>query len=62
MNVRACINTTPDGLILLSAFLRAVEYCTASLSNMPSDKYSEQLLICIVNTLESMFFPESGRP
>lgn len=58
MSVRVCINTTPYGLILLSAFLRAIEYCTANLSDMPADKYEEQLLICIVNTLESMFFPE----
>ena len=62
MSVRVCINTTPDGLILLSAFLRAVEYCTSDLSNMPADKYDEQLLMCLVNTLESMFFPESGGP
>lgn len=58
MSVRVCLNVSPDGLILLSAFLRAVDYCKSSLSNMPSDKYVEQLLICIVNTLESMFFPE----
>ena len=62
MSVRMCVNTTADGLLLLSAFLRAVEDCTTSLSNMPADKYAEQLLMCIVNTLESMFFPESVRP
>lgn len=56
MSVRACIDTTPDGLVLLSAFLRAVEHCVADLSNVPADKHDE-LLMCIINTLESMFFP-----
>lgn len=58
MSVKVCTNTTPDGLVLLSAFIKAVEYCTANLSDMPADKHDEHLLMCIVNTLESMFFPE----
>lgn len=62
MSVRVCISTTPDGLILLSAFLRTIEHCTSDLPNMPSDKRVEQLLMCLVNTLELMFFPESGKP
>ena len=62
MSVRACINTTPDGLVLLSAFLKASEHCAAELSNVPADKYDEQLLMCIINTLESMFFPEPKKP
>lgn len=60
MSVKVCINTTPDGLILLSAFMRAIEHCTANLSDMPADKYEEQLLACLLNTLETMFFPETG--
>lgn len=60
MSIEVCIKTTASGLMLLTAFLKAIEDCTAGLSDMPADKYEEQLLICLVNTLESMFFPETG--
>ena len=61
MSVKVCINTTPDGLLLLYAFFSAVEECTASLPDVPPDRQKEQLLMCIVNTLESMFFPGSAQ-
>ncbi len=55
--VRLCLNLSPDAVILVMTYLKAIEVCQARLirGEVPGDKASDALLNCILNELEAVF-------
>jgi hypothetical protein len=55
--IRLCINLSPDAVILVMTYLKAIEVCQAKLvrGELPGDMAGDQLLNCILNELEAMF-------
>jgi hypothetical protein len=55
--VRLCADLSPDAVILVMAYLKAIEVCRAKvvMGEVPGDRASDQLLNCILNELEAVF-------
>jgi hypothetical protein len=57
MSVRVCLDLTPDRVILVMTYIKAIERCQAKIirGEVPGDRAGDQLLSCILNELEEMF-------
>jgi hypothetical protein len=54
---RLCLNLSPDAVILVMTYLKAIEVCQARVmrGEVPGDRASDSLLNCILNELEAVF-------
>jgi hypothetical protein len=55
--VKVCLTLSPDVVILVMTYLKAIEVCQARLvrGELPGDVAGDQLLNCILNELEAVF-------
>jgi hypothetical protein len=55
--IRLCLNLSPDAVILVMTYLKAIEVCRGKIlrGEVPGDAAGDQLLNCILNELEAVF-------
>jgi len=54
MSVRICLNVSPDILLIIAAFTKALEICSAEVAEVPGDNAANQFIVCVLNTFEEM--------